>query len=442
MSEGSLKIQTFMDTIANPVNKARVQVTLYDENNMVTNIIEAITDESGIVTIEGIKTPPLEFSLNEYAKERPYGLCDVLVQRNGYSDVLVQGCQLFGDEEAIQPIRLGLENRSISTSTQVDEIIIQPNRLYGDFPPKIPEEEEKSISAPTGQVVLSEVVIPELITVHMGTPNNTSAKQYTVPYKDYIKNVASSEIYSTWPSNAIRANVYAIISFTLNRVYTEWYRGKGKDFTITNSTAYDHAFNYGRNIFKNISNIVDEIFSTYMKRPGAKQPLFSQYCDGKNVKCPGWMTQWGSKYLADEGYTPYEILTYFYGNNLDLVRAREVKGIPISYPGYPLKVGSRGTPVKDIQKYLNTISRNYPAIPKVSVDGIYGPRTRDAVKKFQEIFNVNVSGIVEYDTWYAISNVYVAVTEMAELRGVYGSSKNLRTFVPYNPIETISSIKY
>ena len=223
-------------------------------------------------------------------------------------------------------------------------------------------------------------------------------------------------------------------------MYTEWYRGKGKDFTITNSTAYDHAFNYGRNIFKNISNIVDEIFSTYMKRPGSKQPLFSQYCDGKKVKCPGWMTQWGSKYLADEGYTPYEILTNFYGTNLDLVRAKEVKGIPISYPGYALKIGSKGTPVKEVQKYLNTISKNYPAIPKVSVDGVYGSKTRDAVKKFQQIFNVNVSGIVEYDTWYALSNVYVAVTEMSELRG--DLNRNLRTFIPYTPIEQISSIRY
>ena len=439
MSIGSLKIQTYMNNIANPVDKANIKVTLYDSNNIVKDVISLKTDDSGIAEINEIQTPPLELSLNENAEGRPYGICDILVEKDGYSQTFIEGCQLFGDEEAIQPVDLKMLNRNVSSNNQSQEIKILPNRLYGDYPPKIPEAEEKPISKPTGQVVLSEVVVPELITVHMGTPDS-NAKNYTVGYKDYIKNVASSEIYSTWPSNAIRANIYAIVSFTLNRVYTEWYRGKGKDFTITNSTAYDHAFNYGRNIFKNISNIVDEIFSTYMKRPGSKQPLFSQYCDGKKVKCPGWMTQWGSKYLADEGYTPYEILTNFYGTNLDLVRAKEVKGIPISYPGYALKIGSKGTPVKEVQKYLNTISKNYPAIPNVSVDGVYGSKTRDAVKKFQQIFNVNVSGIVEYDTWYALSNVYVAVTEMSELRG--DLNRNLRTFIPYTPIEQISSIRY
>ncbi len=440
MSVGSLKIQTFGENISNPLDKANVKVTVYDSNNIVKNIYNLKTDDSGIAHLDEIETPPLMLSLNENADKRPYSICDVLVEKEGYVDVLVEGCQLFGEQEAIQPINMSFLKREISSTSQSKKIIIEPNRLYGNFPPKIPETEIKPLPKPTGQVVLPEVVIPEFITVHTGSPNS-NGKNYTIRYVDYIKNVASSEIYSTWPSSAIRANIYAIISFTLNRVYTEWYRGKGKDFTITNSTAYDHAFNYGRNIFKNISNIVDEIFSTYMKRPGAKQPLFSQYCDGKKVKCPGWMTQWGSKYLADEGYTPYEILTNFYGTNLDLVRAKEVKGIPISYPGYPLKVGSRGTYVKDIQRYLNTISNSYPSVPKVSTDGIYGEKTKEAVKKFQQIFNVNVSGIVEYDTWYAISNIYVAVTEIAELRGI-SLEQNLKTFVPYSPIENAGVIKY
>lgn len=441
MSVGSLKIQTYMDNIANPIDNAKVKVTLYDSNDVVRDVVDLKTNSSGITELDNIYTPPLEFSLNENQTQRPYSICDILVEKNGYSETLVKGCQLFGDEEAIQPVELKILNNRDTFNRQSSEILILPNRLYGNFPPKIPESEEKEIPKSTGQVVLPDVVIPEFITVHMGSPNSNS-KNYTVLYKDYIKNVASSEIYSTWPSNAIRANIYAIISFTLNRVYTEWYRGKGKDFTITNSTAYDHAFNYGRNIFKKISNIVDEIFSTYMKRPGSKQPLLTQYCDGKKVKCPGWMTQWGSKYLADEGYTPYEILTNFYGTNLDLVRAKEVKGIPISYPGYALKVGSSGTPVREIQKYLNAISKNYPAIPKNVVDGIYGTKTRDAVKKFQEIFNVNVSGIVEYDTWYAISNVYVAVTEMAELRDINDLKIDLKKFKPYMPIEYIEDIKY
>lgn len=438
MSTGSLKIQTYMDNEVKPIDKATVKVTLYDNNNIVKDVVELKTNDSGIAILEDIQTPPLELSLNENATGMPYGLCDILVTKDNFTETFVQGCQLFGGEQAIQPINLNQTVRNRSLYRQVEEIDVQPNTLYGKYPPKIPEAEEKPLPEATGQVVLSEVVVPEFITVHIGSPNS-NGKNYTVRYADYIKNVASSEIYSTWPSNAIRANIYAIISFTLNRVYTEWYRGKGKDFTITNSTAYDHAFNYGRNIFQNISNIVDEIFSTYMRRPGAKQPMLSQYCDGKNVKCPGWMTQWGSKYLADEGYTPYEILTHFYGTNLDLVTAKQVKGIPISYPGTPLKVGSSGPDVRDIQRYLNAISKNYPAIPKVSTDGIFGEATKKAVKKFQEIFNVNVSGVVEYDTWYAISNVYVAVTEIAELRY---DLKVVREFVPYSPIKGISPIKY
>ena len=441
MAVGSLKIQAYIDSIANPLDKANVTVTTYDSNDLVKDVINLKTDDSGIAIVDEIQTPPLELSLNENAEKRPYGLCDVLIERDGFSKVLVQGCQLFGDEEAIQQINLSALNKNIPTSNQVEDIKVLPNRLYGDYLPKIPETEEKPNPVTSGQVVLPEVVVPEFITVHMGPPNS-NAKNYTVAYADYIKNVASSEIYSTWPSNAIRANIYAIVSFTLNRVYTEWYRGKGKDFTITNSTAYDHAFSYGRNIFKNISNIVDEIFSTYMKRPGSKQPLFSQYCDGKKVKCPGWMTQWGSKYLADEGYTPYEILTNFYGTNLDLVRAKQVQGIPLSYPGYPLRVGSTGAPVREVQKYINAISNNYPSIPKVAVDGIYGNGTRNSVRKFQETFNVNVSGVVEYDTWYALSNVYVAVTEMAELRGSLRGAKTPRTFIPCSPFDTISPIKY
>lgn len=441
MPVGSLKVQTYMNSIGNPINNAKVKVTLYDSNDMIKDIVELKTDESGIANLQGIETPPLEYSLDENQTKRPYGICDVMVEKDGYSQTLVKGCQLFGDEEAIQPINLPLLNRRISLTRQENEILIQPNTLYGDFPPKIPETEEKELKEHTGQVVLPDVVIPEFVVVHIGTPN-TNGPNYTVKYKDYIKNVASSEIYSTWPSSAIRANIYAIISFTLNRVYTEWYRGKGKNFTITNSTAYDHAFSYGRNIYKNISNIVDEIFSRYMKRPGSKQPLLSQYCDGKSVKCPGWMTQWGSKYLADEGYTPYEILTNFYGTNLDLVTSREVKGIPISYPGYALKIGSKGTYVRDIQRYLNEISNNYPAIPKNIVDGIYGENTRKSVRKFQEIFNVNVSGVVEYDTWYAISNIYVAVTEIAELREDGFKKIDFRVFRPYTPIESLNDIKY
>ena len=273
--------------------------------------------------------------------------------------------------------------------------------------------------------MLPQPVVPEYIVVHQGSPNDASAPNYKVDYKEYIKNVASCEIYSTWPETTIRANVFCIISFTLNRIYTEWYRGKGKNFDITSSTAYDHAFNYGRNIYDSISAIVDEIFSTYVRRIGNKQPLLTQYCDGKNVKCPEWLSQWGSKYLGDQGKLPYEILMYYYGNDIELVTAEKVEGSPQSYPGYDLTIGSTGEPVRTIQEQLNRIARNYPLIPKVAQDGVFGETTAEAVRTFQGIFSLPKTGVVDYATWYKISDVYVGVTRIAELRGATN-----RIFVP------------
>ena len=236
-----------------------------------------------------------------------------------------------------------------------------------------------------------------------------------MPFKDYIKNVACSEIYSTWPDATLRANVLAIISFVLNRVFTEWYRGKGYDFTITSSTAYDHAFVYGRNIYKSISIVVDEMFNTYITKFGIRQPLLAQYCDGKKVSCPNWMSQWGSKYLGDQGYNAINILRRYYGQDIYLEQARKVSGIPASYPGVVLQVGSRGKDVRTIQNQLLTISRNYPAIPKLKVDGIFGNMTRQAVQIFQQVFYLPASGLVDFPTWYKISNIYVAVAKLAEL---------------------------
>ena len=235
-----------------------------------------------------------------------------------------------------------------------------------------------------------------------------------MPFKDYIKNVASCEIYPTWPVETLEANILAIISFTLNRVYTEWYRGKGYDFTITNSTAYDQAFVYGRNVFSEISEIVDYLFTTYITKPNIRQPLFTQYCNGKNVTCPGWLSQWGSKYLGDEGLDAVEILRRYYGSEIYLTSAEQVAGVPVSYPGYVLRDGVTGNYVRTIQEQLNAISDNYPAIPKLRVDGIYGPLTAGAVAKFQEIFDLPESSEVDFATWYQISNIYVAVERLAE----------------------------
>ena len=205
------------------------------------------------------------------------------------------------------------------------------------------------------------------------------------------------------------------MSFTLNRVYTEWYRNKGYDFTITSSTAYDHKWINGRNVFENISQLVDEIFDQYLARPNVRQPILTQYCDGKRVTCPNWMSQWGSKYLGDIGYSPIEIIRNYYGENMYISSAEQISGIPASWPGYDLTIGSSGAKVMQLQEQLNAIADVYTAIPHIIVDGIYGNNTREAVKEFQSIFGLPVTGVVDFRTWYKISNIYVGITRIGEL---------------------------
>ena len=257
--------------------------------------------------------------------------------------------------------------------------------------------------------------IPETITVHLGAPTDASAPNVTVPFPDYIKNVASSEIYPTWPEAAIRANIYAQISFALNRYYTEWYRSQGYPFDITNSTAYDQSYVQGRDIFENIDRIVDEIFNSYLRRPGTIEPLFAAYCDGVQVTCDG-LSQWGSVALAEQGLGPYDILTHYYGDNLDLVRGAPVAPAVPSYPGRLIRLGETSNEVRDIQVRLNRISTNYPAIPKIyPVNGVFDQNTLEAVEAFQRIFGLTPDGIVGNATWYRIAYIYTAVKRLAEL---------------------------
>ena len=432
MALGGLKVQCFSEKERYiPIDKSKVTITPTSEEGLALgNPIELYTDATGSTDTIELEAPPLEYSSEP--GRIPYSFAEVTIEREGFLPTMIKGVQIFPSRIALQQARL---RESRGSYRQEVTINIQANRLVGNFPPKIPEADEKELPFPKGTVVLPEPVVPEYIVVHNGRPDDNSAANYRVNYREYIKNVACCEIFSTWSENTIRANVYAIISFTLNRIYTEWYRGKGKDYDITNSTAYDHAFNYGRNIYDSISVVVDDIFSSYVRRIGRKQPLLTQYCDGKNVKCPGWMTQWGSKYLGDEGKTPYEILTTYYGNDIELVTAEVVKGSPSSYPGYDLTVGSTGTEVETIQDQLNRIAQNYPLIPKSAVDGVYGPRTEEAVKVFQSVFNLPQTGVVDYATWYRISDVYVGVTRIAELR----SSIKQRTFVPPLSFDILNS---
>lgn len=257
-------------------------------------------------------------------------------------------------------------------------------------------------------------VIPEYITVHLGAPGS-AAENVTVPFSEYIKNVASSEIYPTWPENALRANIYAIISFALNRIYTEWYPSRGYDFDITNSTAFDQAFVKDREIFENIGYIVDDIFNDYVVRQGFVQPLFTQFCNGTTSTCDG-LSQWGSVTLANEGLTPYSILQRYYGTDIGIVENAPVGFTMESYPGVPLKIGDSGNNVTIIQTQLDRISQNYPAIPKIeNLNGIFGVDTENAVRKFQEIFSVPITGQVDKATWYEIKRYYTGVKRLSEL---------------------------
>lgn len=405
---GQLQIHVTTERGFFPIKDASIRLS-YTGNP--TEIIEELsTDISGQTAAVELPAPPLEYSM-EPSEFQPYSEYTIQVNASGYRPINISGISVLPDKTSIQNVRM--ETATVENPLERN-IVITANTLYGNFPPKIPEDEIKPMTE-SGEIVLSRVVIPEYVIVHDGPPSDSSANDYYVRYRDYIKNVASSEIYATWPDAALRANILAIMSFTLNRVYTEWYRNKGYDFTITSSTAFDHKFVYGRNIFFNISNIVDEMFNSYLSRPNVLQPILTQYCDGQRVSCPNWMTQWGSKYLADQGYSTIEILRYYYGSSMYINTADEISGIPASWPGSNLEVGSTGDKVRMLQEQLNRIARNYPALPTITADGIYGSATRAAVEKFQSIFGLPVTGIVDFRTWYRISEIYVAVSRIAEL---------------------------
>lgn len=391
-----------------PLSSATIEIANTGEPN---RILESVnTDRNGQTGNIELSAPPREYSM-EPTDNQPYSEYNVKISAPGYQEGLVSGVQIFSGENGLQSIVL---QPSEQTPDYVyNPIVIGGHTLWEYYPPKIAEPEIKPLSE-SGEIVLSRVVVPETIVVHDGVPGDSTATDYYVPYIDYIKNVACCEIYSTWPESTIEANILAIMSFTLNRVYTEWYRNKGYNFTITSSTAYDHKWIYGKTIYENISQIADRLYNRYLARPNVKQPILTQYCDGKRVSCPNWMTQWGSKALGDDGFSAIDIIHYYYGSDMYVNEAEIVSGIPSSYPGYDLTIGSSGEPVITIQEQLNRIAQNYPAIPTVTVDGIFGSATTESVRAFQSIFNLPVSGIVDFPTWYKISQIYVGVSKIGE----------------------------
>ena len=403
---GKLQINVTSSLGLIPISDATVTISYTGLPD--TTVEKLSTDSSGQTAQVELPAPPLEYSV-EPSEQMPYSEYNIQVDAPGYESVMVSGTEILPDVTAIQPIQM----IPLETARENEETIVIPDHtLYGIYPPKIPEAEIKPMDE-SGEIVLSRVVIPEYVVVHDGVPDDSTAGNYYVRYRDYIKNVVSSEIYATWEENAIYANTLAIMSFTLNRVYTEWYRSKGYNFTITSSTAYDQKWMYGRNIYENVDRVVDSIFANFLSRPGVRQPILTAYCDGRRVTCDG-LSQWGSQYLANEGYRPIEIIRYYYGNDMYINTAQSISGVPSSFPGYDLTIGSSGEKVRQMQSQLNRIAQNYPAIPMIAADGIYGSATAEAVRTFQRIFDLPQTGVVDYPTWYSISNIYVGVSRIAE----------------------------
>ena len=406
VDRGRLQIQVRTEVQNRPIAGARVSISYTGAPG--EPLEEVQTDANGQTEILDLPTPPLEYSL-EPSEYQPYSEFNLNIQAPGYEPVEISGSELLSGETSVQDVMM-----KPASEGEFEDVVIPAHTLFGDYPEKIPEDEIKPMDQ-SGEIVLSRVVIPEYVVVHDGAPSDSTARNYYVRYRDYIKNVACSEIYATWPIESIKANVLAIMSFTLNRVYTEWYRNKGYDFTITSSTAFDHKWIHGRNIFDSISMVVDELFENYLSRPNVRQPILTQYCDGNRVTCPDWMSQWGSCSLGEQNYTAIEILRYYYGDNMYINSAEEISGIPASWPGYNLDIGSSGQKVLQLQMQLNTISEVYTSIPSVTADGIYGERTADAITRFQSVFGLPQTGVVDYPTWYKVQEIFVGITRIAEL---------------------------
>jgi len=408
MGEGLLQINVKTASDALPVPDAHVKI--FNTNNEL--LYETDTDANGITQMFSISAPDKSLTLEENYKKPAYSTVNAIVSASGFVNEHINGIEIVDTQTSILPI-------------QMEPLSSGPNPItdkYTDIPPigllsDEPYQKEGAIIPQTIARVLPQVVIPDHITVHLGIPSNTSARNVRVRFVDYVKNVTSSEIYSTWPRNSLIANIHAITTFALNRVYTEWYRIRGYNFDITNSTAYDQAFREGAVIFQNVSQIVDGIFNVYAHRHGFRNPYFTSFCNGSTVTCPG-LSQWGTVTLANQGRTPIEILRHFYPKDLELTASNNITGITESYPGQTLSIGSNNQHVRRMQNFLNRIRINFPLIPRIeNPNGLFGPDTAEAVRVFQRTFNLVPDGIIGRNTWNRISFIYVAVARLAELNG-------------------------
>ena len=398
---GTLRIQTFAARQSAPVEGVTVAV----QGDGFT--LHRITDATGSVADIPIEAPACALSLDEDNTTRPYAIVSLTAAKPGYRTVRIEGIQIFAGQVTLaQPQMLPdtEEGRDIPNAP----IIIPPHALFAGSGGSGPQPRENCTPR-----VLEQVIIPKNITVHLGKPA-AAARNVTVSFRDYIANVASSEVYPTWPEQALRANIHCQISLALNRIYTEWYPSKGYTFNITNSTSYDQYYVHGRTVFDVMVRITDDIFNTYLRKRGTVNPYYSEYCDGKSVTCPG-LKQWGTVTLANQGRTALQILKYYYGNDIEIVRTNNIQSIPQSYPGSPIRQGDSGTAVFTLQRQLNRITKDYPFLGKLTVDGVFGSRMAATVRAFQKQFNLTADGMVGRQTWYKISYIYVSVKDLAEL---------------------------
>ena len=406
MAAGILRIQSYAARQSAPVDGVTVTVS---GSGFTTTFI---TGPSGGAADLEIDAPEEGYSLDEgNTTVLPYAVCDITAEKAGWRTVQIKGAQIFAGQVTLARLEMIPEVARAAPDGAVppeEPVVIPTHPLFAG--------DGGSGPAPGAQPaprVLTEVVIPKTITVHLGRPNE-SARNVTVSFRDYIANVASSEVYPTWPEQALRANIHCQISLALNRIYTEWYPSRGYSFNITGSPGVDQAYVHGRTVFDVMVRLTDELFNTYLRKAGTVNPYYAEYCDGKTVSCPG-LKQWGTVSLANEGRSALSILRYYYGSSIETARTSNIAAIPQSYPGSPLRQGASGTSVYTLQRQLNRIAKDYPAFGKLTVDGAFGPAMAETVKKFQRQFGLTADGVVGRSTWYKISYIYVSVKDLAEL---------------------------
>lgn len=403
-NRGKLKVKLFEERDDRPVSGVAVILTGGSRGSMTD-----ITDEAGEASFE-VDTPPIAPSMTPAPRVLPYAVFDIRIIAEGYVSVTVIGEQVFDEQTTVQEIEM--QRREDHAGRSEHLIVIPEHLLY--------EDREQPPASPTMRAVTTfsadrgrQPVIPEYITVHLGSPGS-NAENVTVPFLDYIKNVACSEVYPSWPESALTANIIAQVSLALNRIYTEWYRSQGYPFDITNSTAYDQYFVYERGIFEDISELCDRFFTRYVAHAGQIEPLFAEYCDGANTTCNG-LSQWGTVALARKDYTPERILQYYYGRDVEIREAEVAESVPDSFPG-ELSVGADSTAVATLQNRLNRVAIAFPAIPFIlPANGEYGASTANAVRVFQNVFRLRETGVVDRTTWYRIQYIYTAIKKLAEL---------------------------